>query len=112
MRGVDVVRASAGVAALARPDPVVGLAHEHCDAVRVGVRLLGARWLVQAVVSGVLGRRRAARVGVGVDLVHAASMLAAARRWPGAAAPALLSATVAVSLAVADARSLPSPSDE
>ena len=110
MRGVDVVRASAGAAALARPEPLTRLAHEHRDAVRVGARLLGARWLVQAFGSGLLGRRRAARAGVAVDVLHAASMLAAARRWPGAAAPALLSAGVAVALAVADVRSLPSPS--
>ncbi|HEU5036588.1 MAG TPA: hypothetical protein VFT70_06280 [Nocardioides sp.] len=105
MRGVDVVRSAAGVTALVWPAPVARLADDHRVAVRRAARLLGARWLAQAAVSDRLRPGHAAHLGVGIDVVHAVSMLAAARRWPGAARPALLSAGVASALAVADARS-------
>ena len=105
MRGVDAARTAAGVTALVWPAPVVRLADDHRVAVRRAVRLLGARWLAQAVVSDRLRPASAAHLGVGIDVAHAASMLVAARHWPGAGRPALLSAGIALALAVADARS-------
>lgn len=56
------------------------------------VRVLGLRTLGQGFAEGVRPTRDVLRVGVGVDLVHAASMLAAARLWPRYRRAALTSA--------------------
>ena len=105
MRRVDVVRCVAGAAAVGWPVPIARLADSRRDDVRRAVRVLGARWVLQAVVSDRLRPRRAAHLGVWIDVIHAVSMVEAARRWPAVSRPALLSAGVATALAIADARS-------
>jgi hypothetical protein len=56
------------------------------------VRVLGARILIQAVAEAVSPSRNILRVGLVVDLTHAASMLAAAQVWPRYRRAALASA--------------------
>jgi hypothetical protein len=56
------------------------------------VRVLGIRTLAQGLVEITRPSRRLLRVGVAVDLTHAASMLAVARVWPAYRRAALTSA--------------------
>jgi hypothetical protein len=65
------------------------------------VRVLGARILIQAVPEAISPSPNVLRLGVVVDLVHAASMLAAARVWPRYRRAALASSGSAGASAVA-----------
>lgn len=67
------------------------------------VRALGARLLVQAAPEAIRPSRALLRLGVLVDLLHAASMLAAARIWPRYRRAALASAGSAAASALAGA---------
>lgn len=67
------------------------------------VRVLGARLLAQAAPEAIRPSRRLLRLGLVVDLTHAASMLAAARIWPRYRRAALASAASAAASAVAGA---------
>jgi hypothetical protein len=67
------------------------------------VRVLGARILIQAVPEAVSPTPNVLRLGVVVDLAHAASMLAAARVWPRYRRAAMVSAGSAGASAVASA---------
>lgn len=67
------------------------------------VRFLGARLLVQATPEAISPSRNILRLGVLVDLAHAASMLAAARVWPRYRRAALASAGSAGASALAGA---------
>ncbi len=59
------------------------------------VRVLGARILVQAAPEAISPGPTVLRLGILVDLVHAASMLAAERIWPRYRRAALASAASA-----------------
>lgn len=67
------------------------------------VRVLGIRTLLQGVVEGSSPRSNVLRVGVFVDVAHAASMLAAALVWPRYRRAALASAGSAGASALAGA---------
>lgn len=67
------------------------------------VRVLGARTLVQGAAETVRPTPAVLRVGVAVDVTHAASMLLAAWRWPRYRRAALVSAGAAASSALAGA---------
>lgn len=67
------------------------------------VRVLGVRLLAQAAPEAIRPHRTLLRLGVLVDLVHAASMLAAARIWPRYRRAALASAGSAGASALAGA---------
>ena len=75
MKPLELVRAAYGMCELLAPDYVSGLLlGEMPDGrTRVVIRILGARHLVQAVLT-VRGGRTAHLVGGSVDAVHAASM--------------------------------------
>jgi hypothetical protein len=68
---------------------------------RAAVRLLGARHLLQAAVSGRRPARGTLGAGAAVDAAHALSMLAIAFVSPRSRRPALSSAAVAGTLALA-----------
>ncbi len=65
------------------------------------VRILGARLLAQAAPEAIAPSRNILRLGVVVDLTHAASMLIAARVWPRYRRAALASAASAGASALA-----------
>ena len=67
------------------------------------VRLLGVRTLAQSAAEFSRPRRDVLIIGVGVDVVHAASMLAAAKMWPRYRRAALISAASATASAVVGA---------
>ena len=75
VRWVEVVRAGWGLSLLAAPDYV--LSHVHHIQIdqrsRVVARILGARHLAQAALSGVSPSPEILAMGVWVDAVHAAS---------------------------------------
>jgi hypothetical protein len=73
-------------------------------AVRVGVRILGARHLAEAVVLSRARSDRPLRWIIAVDLIHAASMLWLAADSPRMRRDALLSAASAGTLAALSAR--------
>lgn len=66
-------------------------------------RALGIRILAQAAAEGIRPSRGVLYTGVAVDLVHAASMVGAARLWPQYRRTALASASSAGLSAVAGA---------
>ncbi|SDK43276.1 hypothetical protein [Arthrobacter sp. ok362] len=76
MKPLEVVRAAYGMSELLAPDFVSGrLLGEAPDGrARAVIRVLGARHLLQAVLTARAGRT-AHRVGGSVDAVHAASMI-------------------------------------
>ncbi len=65
------------------------------------LRVLGARILLQAAPEAVAPQRGLLQLGIGVDLIHATSMLAAARTWPTYRRAALISAASAAASAMA-----------
>ncbi|WP_296606641.1 hypothetical protein [Nocardioides sp.] len=108
MRGADAVRLVLGVPAAVRPDlPARLLGVRPSDDLVLVTRVLGVRYAVQGVATAVLTRtpyrHRTLVAGSVVDGAHAASMLPVAVLLPRVARPALVSATVATTLAVLDA---------
>jgi len=100
------VRGGYGALQLTSPTRVSGwLLHRRLDAHGQGVaRVLGARQLAQALASGPVPSYPVLAVGVGVDLLHAASMLALAisgRRRRAALTDALIAGAFAVAGALA-----------
>jgi hypothetical protein len=92
------------VVLLAQPPGVLrGLAGDRGVPPAGIVRVLGARLLVQAAPEALCASRTILRLGVVVDVVHAASMLAAARVWPRYRRVALVSAGSAAVSALAGA---------
>ncbi len=81
--------------------PEVGLAGDLDPLVPPVVRALGARHLVQSAVTGVDPSGTVLRWGAGVDVLHAASMVALAAVSPRHRRPALVSAASATGFAVA-----------
>lgn len=71
------------------------------------VRLLGARLVVQHVVTLVHPTRTVVLAGAGVDLLHASSMVLARGRWPGHARPIWVSGASSVGSALAGVLSAP-----
>ena len=102
-RAVDVARLSIGVLALARPDDVLRLSRgENSDGVRRVVRVLGARYLIQAVGGSALHRGWVPALDAGVDVVHAMSMTGVALWTPKHRRLAYFSAIAALCFAAAD----------
>lgn len=81
MKPLEVVRAAYGLCELLAPDFLSGrlLGDAPDGKVRLVIRILGARHLVQALLTARSGRT-AHRVGGSVDALHAASMVALAAR--------------------------------
>ena len=87
----SLVRAAYGAALICSPGTLIQLcthARPGRQACAVG-RVLGARQLAQALISGATPTRRLIAAGVTVDLAHSASMLALAAK-DGELRPALL----------------------
>lgn len=104
MRGATAARLVIGGICLTAPRQVLslvgGLDRDESDT-RPIVRVLGARLVLQAGVDVAVGPRTRV-VDVVVDLAHAASMVAAAARWPTHRRTALVSAALAGGTAVLD----------
>lgn len=103
MSGPALTRAGYGLLQIAYAG--VRLGKEESTAARRTVRVLGARQIVQAAVTGPAPTRTLLTLGVGVDLLHAASMLALAACRPRWRRVALGEAVAASALAVAGAAS-------
>lgn len=94
MRPADRARLALGGWCLARPRSLTGPPPV--------VRVLGARYVVQALGGTWVHRAWVPGVDAAVDLVHAGSMLGAAAVWPRHRRAALTSAALAAGFAVAD----------
>jgi hypothetical protein len=79
-RAVPLLRAAYGAVLLVAPGAVIGLCtgRPASGLARAVARVLGARHLGQALVTGISPTGTVLAVGVSVDLAHAASMLALA----------------------------------
>jgi hypothetical protein len=101
-RAVSAARAVLAVGLLIRPGRVARLVSfgARCPAPWL-IRLLGGRMLAQSGVELAGNSRRLVRLGAAVDALHAASMLAAAVRWPSYRRVALASAGIAAASAAA-----------
>jgi len=103
VRGPDVSRLVLGGLCLARPDlPLRLTGSPGGRGTRVGVRVLGARYVVQSVGGPWLHRRWVPEVDAAVDVIHALSMLGLAALAPSHRRVALVSAATATGFAVAD----------
>jgi hypothetical protein len=75
IRAVDAARLATGLTVLARPDLAVRLTGSYGDrATRRVIRILGARYVLQAVAATGARSRWSTAADAAVDLVHAASM--------------------------------------
>ena len=105
VRAVAAVRGTADLVLVVRPDTVLdALTPGSARPPRGLVRLLGARVVLQQLLVLAAPTRRTVVLGAAVDGLHAASMVAAALRWPqhrGAAALSAASAAAAGLLALA-----------
>jgi hypothetical protein len=109
MRTATVVRLGVGSALLAAPGPALALADgpdRHDDLVLTVVRVLGGRLVLQAVTDVIL-RGRSRRLGMAVELAHAASMAAVVAHSPRHRRTASVSAALATGLALMDAAESP-----
>lgn len=106
VRPVDLGRTGLGLFALARPDDLLRITRTHdvSTATRRGVRILGARYLVQSVGGLVLRRPWTARADAAVDLTHAASMVGLAGLSQRHRRLAITSAAMATGFALLDLR--------
>lgn len=102
-RAVDLARLALGAVALARPRTVLvwSRGHDSRGSRRV-VRILGARYLLQAIGGTALQRPWVPAADAGVDVVHAASMLGVAAVAPLHRRLAFTSCVVATGFAAAD----------
>jgi hypothetical protein len=104
MRIATAARLVLGTAALFDPNRVlalVGSPDRDERPVRLVARVLGARWLVQALLDVRAGSRMRA-LDVTVELTHGVSMLPVAAVWPTHRRSALVSASLAAGMAVLD----------
>jgi hypothetical protein len=104
MRIATAVRLVLGTAVLSDPHRVlalVGSPDRDERPVRWVARVLGARWLVQALLDLRPGSRMRA-LDVTVELTHGASMLPVAVVWPAHRRSALVSASLAAGMAALD----------
>jgi hypothetical protein len=105
MRGTDLTRCILGVALLAKPRAASTLTRTTpTPGVILAVRVLAARYLTQCLLGERLAPRWHTDLDVAVDAVHAGSMVVLAALSPPHRRLAAVSAMVAASLAVADAR--------
>ncbi len=105
MRPATGLRLCLGAGCLLAPGAVLALVggrDRNEPGIRLVSRILGARLVVQGAADLALGPRTRT-VDVAVDLTHAASMVAAAARWPAHRRAALASASLATLGAVLDA---------
>lgn len=102
-RLVQVARTAYGLLLLGVPERSPELAGQDApDPVVTGVvRILGARHLAQAAMTGTRPSTMALRVGAAVDGLHAASMVLLARVSPEDRRPALVSAISATGFSLA-----------
>ncbi len=107
-RRVELGRAGWGLALLVAPRPVLTRVHHvRVDrAALVVARILGARQLAQALLSGVRPGPEVLAMGVWVDGAHAATAVALAAADRSRARAALTDAAVATAWALAGARDL------
>jgi hypothetical protein len=105
VRPATAVRLVLGVASLVYPVRVLDVLGGHSDQPRilVIVRILAGRLLVQGMADLTFGPR-IRLVDVAIDTTHAASMVAAARRWPDDRRAALVSGALASGIALLDLR--------
>jgi len=107
-RVLAAVLAAANVTLVVVPDRVVAaLVPGRVRPPRALVRLLGARVVVQQAVVLAAPTRRVVLLGAAVDGLHAASMVAAALRWPAQRRAATVSAAAAIGSAVLGAGTAP-----
>ncbi len=105
MRPVSGARLIVGAVCVAAPGAVltaVGAPDRQEARVRLLCRVLGARLLAQGAADLALGARTRT-LDVAVDATHAATMVAAAARWPGHRRSALASGAFATATAALDA---------
>ncbi len=103
MRGPDVARLALGGVCLARPTlPLRLTGSTNGKGTRAGVRILGARYVVQSVGGPWLHKSWVPEADAAVDVIHAASMLGLAAVAKGHRRVALVSAALATGFAVAD----------
>jgi hypothetical protein len=102
-RPTDLARLGAGVLVLARPGWVVhATGSPDGPWVRGTVRILGARYVAQAVFGSAAHRPWVRVVDTGVDVIHAVSMVGFAAAMPRHRRLALLSAVTALGFAALD----------
>ncbi len=101
MRKIELARGAWGAALLLSPRPVLGgVLRLRVDRANVNVaRILGARHLTQAVLSGATPSREVLALGVWVDGVHALTALGLAGLDPTRARAGLIDAAVAATWA-------------
>jgi hypothetical protein len=108
MRTIDLARASLGLVELVAPTAALRVGGSgDADPRSVAVaRVLGARHLLQAVITAARPTRGTRRLGVAVDAAHGASMLALAAVSRPHRRAALCSAATATALATGGLLSL------
>jgi hypothetical protein len=118
MRAPDTARLALGLALAVRPDLPLRIAHSRpyglqdpVDAARTRetIRILGLRYLTQALGGSLVRRRWVPAVDASVDLVHAASMIVFAHFVPAHRRLANTSAVAALLFAAGDLASVPAP---
>jgi len=101
VRPLGAVRAGWGALQLVAPGLVAGrLGLEMDHRARVVARVLAARQLVQAAVTAAVPTAEVRRLGIGVDALHAASMVALATVDSRRRKIALADAVVAIAFAI------------
>lgn len=100
---LNAIRAGYGLARLIRPEPLSDQQSDgdYDSGAHAVDRLLGTRHLVQAAVSQAAPTERVLVLGAGVDLLHAAGMLAVAGVSGGRRRAALAETVAALGFAVA-----------
>jgi hypothetical protein len=109
MRAATLARLAMGGPCLVAPARVldaVGGRDRHDPTVRLVVRVLGGRLVLQGCGDLLLGGRTRV-LGVVVDLTHAGSMLLVAAGWADHRRTALVSAAMASGIALLDLRTVP-----
>ncbi|GAB2756042.1 hypothetical protein [Sinomonas soli] len=105
MRPLETVRAAYGTVELVAPGAVerLLLGHRPDDRARTVIRVLGARHLVQALVTA-RGGRTLHRLGGAVDVIHAVTMAALAGADPRRRRAAAVNAAIALVFAAGELR--------
>lgn len=106
-RWIELLRTGWGAALLLAPHQVLTRLHVHVDATAITVtRILGARQLAQAALSGINPSPEVLAMGIWVDSAHAATAISLAALDPTRARAALTDTTVAALWAGAGYRDL------
>jgi len=110
VRRIELVRGAWGLVMVVAPRPLLSTVETHGDRAMVWTgRVLGARHLTQAVLSGARPSPEGLAMGVWVDGVHALCALGLAVCSPSRTAAGLADAVAATGWAVAGYRDLVSP---